>query len=217
MKKSLVCLVIALLTLNSCTEDRSIEANKPLVIDPASQLIFYWNFNSLAGTLTAAQPDFDASAATATITYEGTGAGFMDNDGTTGYDLNLRKSALAGTLIKVRNPSDTRSLFFNMPTTGFKKVIVQFATARSANTGATVQRYSYTVDGVNYIQTGLSKITHNTTPDTPDLIVLDFSNIATVDNNANFKVKIDFDGPTVSGTSGNNRFDNVSLEGIPVL
>ena len=140
----------------------------------------------------------------------------MDNDGTVGYENNTRNESLAGTLLKVRNPSDTRSLFLNMPTTGYKSVIVQFATARSSNTGATIQNYSYTVDGVNYIQTGLSKITHNTTPDTADLIVLDFSEISTVNDNANFKVKIDFAGPTVSGTSGNNRFDNVSLEGIPL-
>jgi hypothetical protein len=215
MEKKLFCLSIAIIILISCTEDRSVEVNKPIVIDPKSQLIFYWDFNELVGPSTTIQPDFNASAATATIMYEGTGAGIMENDGTIGYENNIRNNSLAGTLLKVRNPSDTRNLIFNMPTTGFKKVIVQFATARSSNTGATVQNYSYTVDGVNYIQTGLSKITHNTTPDTADLIVLDFSEISTVNDNANFKVKIEFAGPTISGTSGNNRFDNVTLEGIP--
>jgi hypothetical protein len=216
MKKKLICFAIIAVLITACTEDRSIESEKPIVIDPASELIYFWNFNAVVGTTTSIAPDFDSSSETASITYEGTGAGYMDNDGTIGYEDNIRNGSLAGTLLKVRNPSDTRSLFLNMPTTGYKNVILQFATARSSNTGATVQNYSYTIDGTNFIQTGLSRITHNTTPDTPDLIVLDFSTISGVNDNPNFRVKIEFAGPTVSGISGNNRIDNVTLEGIPL-
>jgi hypothetical protein len=33
-----------------------------------------------------------------------------------------------------------------------------------------------------------------------------------VNNNPNFKIKINFSGSQASGTSGNNRFDNVTVE-----
>lgn len=213
MRKTLFYFGFIALFFTSCTDDRTIQAEQ-IIVDPNSQLIFYWNFNSLVGTATTIAPDFESSTATASIEYNGTGAGYMDAD-TGGYTTNARNNDLAENLLKVRNPSDTRSLIFTLPTTGYKNIVLQFATARSPNTGATTQNYSYTIDGTNYIQTGLATNTHNTTADLPDLIALDFSSIAAVNNNPNFKVKIDFDGTTISGTSGNNRFDNVTLEGIP--
>jgi hypothetical protein len=47
------------------------------------------------------------------------------------------------------------------------------------------------------------------------LLQLDFSSIPAVNNNANFKVKINFEGPTASGATGNNRFDNVAVDAVP--
>ena len=216
MKSLLFCLGIVLFLGSSCTQDRHVEEEKVIIVDPASELMFYWNFNTLVGTATSIAPDLQTSAATATISYDGTGDGFMDGD-TGGFTINARNNDPAESLLKVRNPSDTRNLIFNVPTTGYKKIILQFATARSPNNGATTQNYSYTIDGVNYLQTGLAKINHNTTAEIPDLIVLDFSNIETVNDNPNFKVKVVFEGTTISSTSGNNRFDNVTLEGVPLL
>lgn len=215
MKKKLSCLGLFVILLVACTTDRSIEENKTVVIDPTSELMFYWNFNAVIGAITTIAPDFKSSAETAAISYEGTGAGFMDGD-TGGFTVNARNDDPAENLLKVRNPSDTRNLIFSLPSTGYKNIILQFATARSPNNGATTQNYSYTIDGINYINTGLTKISHNTTPEIPDLIVLDFSTIETVNNNPNFKVKVSFEGTTISSTSGNNRFDNITIEGIPL-
>ncbi|WP_298223858.1 hypothetical protein [Flavobacterium sp.] len=213
MRKLLFCLGTALLLFSSCTEDRAIEAEQ-IIVDPSSQLVYYWNFNALpTGPLTAIAPDFP-SVTTAKIEFLGTSAGIIESD-TDGYTINARNGDAALNLLKARNPSNNKSLVFTLPTTGYKKIILQFATARSPNNGATTQNYSYTTDGTNYIQTGLTKITHNTTADLPDLIALDFTEIPAVNNNPNFKFKIDFDGATISGTSGNNRFDNVTLEGVP--
>ncbi len=216
MKRILFCLGILFVLGSSCTQDRNIEEEQVINIDPSSELMFYWNFNALVGISTAIAPDLQTSSATATISYDGTGAGFMDGD-TGGYTINARNDDPAESLLKVRNPSDTRNLIFNVPTTGYRKIILQFATARSPNNGATTQNYSYSIDGINFIQTGLSKINHNTTAEIPDLILLDFSTITEVDNNPNFKVKVSFEGATISSTSGNNRFDNVTLEGVPLL
>lgn len=216
MKKALFFFGILGMFLSSCTEDRTIEAEKVVIIDPTSQLIYYWNFNALSGTVTAVNPDFTSSAAQATITYDGAGAGFMDGD-TGGYTINARNNDPAENLLKVRNPSNTRNLTLTLPTTGFKKVVLQFALSRS-NNGATTQNYTYTTDGTNYTTVGLSKISHNPSPDpTVDLIALDFSSITNINNNPNFKLKIDFVGEAAANPTGNNRFDNITLEGIPIL
>jgi hypothetical protein len=216
MKKALLVFGILGMFLSSCTEDRTIEAEKVVIIDPTSQLIYYWNFNALSGTVTAVNPDFTSSAAQATITYDGSGAGFMDGD-TGGYTINTRNNDPAENLLKVRNPSNTRNLTLTLPTTGFKKVVLQFALSRS-NNGATTQNYTYTTDGTNYTTVGLSKISHNPSPDpTVDLIALDFSSITSINNNPNFKLKIDFVGESAANPTGNNRFDNITLEGIPIL
>jgi hypothetical protein len=216
MKKALLCLGIISLFFSSCTEDRTIEAEKVIIIDPSSQLIYYWNFNTLSGTVTTVNPDFTSSPAQATITYDGVGAGFMDGD-TGGYTINARNNDPAENLLKVRNPSNTRNLILTLPTTGFKKMVFQFALSRS-NNGATTQNYTYTTDGINYTNVGLSKISHNPSADpTVDLIALDFSSITSINNNPNFKLKIDFVGEAAGNPTGNNRFDNITLEGIPIL
>ncbi len=216
MRNKFFLLTFISICIMSCTEDRIIEANKPIVIDPASELVYYWNFNSLVGNATNIPPDFKTSSATASITYNGTGAGYMDGD-TGGYTINARNNDPAENLLKVRNPSNTRNLVLSMPTTGYKKVVLQFALSRS-NNGATIQNYSYTVDGVNFISTGLSKSSHNPTPDpVVELVSLDFSSIDAANNNPNFKVKIEFAGDAAANPTGNNRFDNVTIEGIPLI
>lgn len=222
MKRSFFCLGILCLFFSSCTEDRSIKTAEAIIIDPDSELIYYWNFNTVEGDVTEVNPNFSLPNNTgAQITYPGTGIGKMDID-TDGYITNTQNNDPAETLLKVRNPSNTRNLIFDLPTTGYRKVVLQFATARS-NNGATTQNYSYSTDGTTYTNMGLVKNTHNPatdpTPPLPnvDLVTLDFSAIDAVNDKANFKVKIQFSGDAAFGDSGNNRFDNVTLKGIPNL
>ncbi len=215
MKKTTVLFGILFLMLVSCTKDREIPYNI-VTIDPNSVLIHYWNFNTLSGTLTTISPDLTKIPnSNAAITYDGTGAGYMDAF-SPGYDLNTQNNEIAGGGIKARNPSDTRNLLFSLPTTGYKTIVVQFATAKSSS-GATTQSYSYTLDGTNYTTSGLSTSVFNPTVDpVASIVSLDFSSITGVDNNPNFKIKISFSGTTVSGTSGNNRFDNLTVKGVPL-
>lgn len=212
MKRTLLASLL-LLALNSCTEDRNIPTAEIIKVNPESQLVYYWNFNNLSGTATQIAPDYSFATSAASITYDGTGAGYMDGD-TGGYSLNLRNNEASGQLLKVRNPSNTRSLLLHLPTNGFQKVVLQFALSRS-NNGATVQNYTYTIDGLHYTNVGLNKISHNVAADpTVDLVAIDFSNIPAVSNNPDFKLKVDFSGDAASGASGNNRFDNITLEGL---
>lgn len=205
----------------SCTDDRVIKTEDTIIIDPTSELIHYWNFNEEPADVTEVLPTFSIiNNSSAKITYAGTGESIMDLD-TDGYSTNVQNSDPAGNLLKARNPSNTKSLVFDLPTTGYKKILMRFATGRS-NNGALSQTYSYTTDGTTYTNAGLSKTSHNPatdpTPPLPevDLVTLDFSNITAVNNNDNFKVKIKFGGDAAAGLTGNNRFDNVTLEGVPL-
>ena len=215
MKKTYTLLILFSLVLFSCTTDREIPSNI-VTIDPNSVLIHYWNFNSITGTQTSVSPDLTLiPSGGAAITYPGSGAGYMDAF-SPGYDLNSQNSEVAGSGLRARNPSDTRNLLLSLPTTGYKNIVVQFATAISSS-GATTQTYSYTIDGNTFITDGLSTTTNNPSTDpTPTLVSLDFTAISGVNNNPNFKIKINFSGTTASGTTGNNRFDNVSVKGIPL-
>lgn len=201
--------------LLSCTTDRDL-ADTTVIPDPEAVVVHYWNFNSLpSGTLTAVQPD--ASLVTgAAITYDGEGAGYMDAFDP-GYDTNAQNGDVAGQGLRARNPSDTRTLRFALPTTGFRNIVLRFATARTGS-GATQQSYAYTLDGVNYTSDGLVLAGFTTKEDpTNDLVVLDFSGIAGANDNPNFRFAITFSGDTAAGTSGNNRFDNVTVEGVPLV
>ncbi|MBS7787105.1 hypothetical protein KIH23_07325 [Flavobacterium sp. CYK-55] len=211
MKKLLY--LICFSSLFGCTTDRDI-AIAEQKLDPASELIYFWNFNSISGTVTEVLPDYQATKALAKISYPGSGAGYMDVF-SPGYDVNLRKSEEAGSGLRARNPSNTRSLILELPTTGFKKVVLSYATAKTSS-GAASQIFSYTVNGSDYITDGLTVRSFNPVDDpSSSLLQLDFSSIPAVNNNANFKVKINFEGPTASGASGNNRFDNVAVDAVP--
>ena len=134
----------------SCTTDREI-ATENIIIDPNSKLIYYWNFNLDLAEVTEVTPNYSSSnTLVAKITYPGIG-GIMDID-SDGYVTNARNNDPAENLLKVRNPSNTKNLVLDLPTTGYNKIVLQFATARS-NNGANIQNYTYTIDGTNYTNT----------------------------------------------------------------
>lgn len=214
MKHSYFFSVFAAVLLLSCTDDRDIEA-EPIIVDPEAILVHYWNFNNVSGTVTTIDSDFSLISG-AQITYPGSGAGYMD-DFDPGYPMNARNGDEPGAGFRARNPSDTRSVVVALPTTNHKNILIQFATSRTGS-GATTQTYTYTIDGTNYISNGLAITTHNPIQEpSSSLVTLDFTGIAGVDNNPLFKLKISFGGETVSGSSGNNRFDNLTVEGVPML
>lgn len=188
----------------------------PDPVDPNLYLVHYWNFNNLpAGNLNDAIPADESliNVSQTAITYPGTGAGYADRVNP-GSELNARNGAEAGTGLRLRNPSDTREMIIEAPTQGYKNIVMKFATAKSSAAGAGIQNYFYTLDGSNYTQQNLpiSSFEPNIEP-IYDIVTLDFSQIPGVNNNPNFKVKVTFGGASAAGTSGNNRFDNITLEG----
>ncbi|WP_297332461.1 choice-of-anchor I family protein [Flavobacterium sp.] len=197
LKKALMLLAFCLVTFAATAQD----------------LVHYWNFNSVSGTLTDVPADYSLITGETSITYPGTGAGYMDD--VSGDILNAQMGAEAGFGLRVRNPSNTRDLLIAFPTTGYQNVMVTFAVTRTGS-GATEQYYSYSIDGgATYSTTGLTTTTFNPT-ESYTLSTVDFSGIAGVANNPDFIFKINFGGANAAGGSGNNRFDNLAVMATPV-
>ncbi|AXG74303.1 T9SS C-terminal target domain-containing protein [Flavobacterium arcticum] len=193
-KKTLMLLALCMVTFVSSAQD----------------LMHYWNFNAVDGTVEMVAADYSIVAGTPQITYPGTGDGYMDD--VSGDILNAQNGDPAGNGLRPRNPSNTRSLVIAFPTTSYENVEVSFAVKRTGS-GATEQYYSYSVDGgINYTNAGLATTTFFPTEDY-SLVTVDFSAIEDVENNADFIFKIDFGGDNAAGDSGNNRFDNLTVMG----
>jgi hypothetical protein len=191
----------ALATIN-LTKDTSIVAWF------SSSLIHYWHFNNLPDEVfQEVGSDFSLNDG-ARITYPGEGSGYLDR--TDGTLLNANMGAPAGFGLRVRNPSDTRELIIEAPSTGYRELQLSFAVHRT-NNGNEQQQLFYTADGGdNWVQIGLAY----------DIFIdytvksFDLSLVEEINNNPNLKFRILFSGEAASGSSGNNRFDNIAITGV---
>jgi len=216
MKKNLIFIAIILITAASCVKDRipSTASNGGGGVLPTGDtLMYYWSFNNQDSSVHT--PDFAVNGNNAFFVYY---ASYIDY--TNGSDTNcIGGIADTGTCLRVRNPSD--SLIFAMPTTGYDSIVMAYAEEASSTTsGCTLNTITYTTDGVNYISTALTAgggSNQTTIGTTFQLYRLNFSSDPNVNNNPKFKVKIAFSNNNVwlpTSTSGNDRFDNVTLSGV---
>ncbi|WP_353169757.1 choice-of-anchor I family protein [Flavobacterium sp.] len=174
-------------------------------------LVHYWNFNTNTSVTTITTPSqttggaslVAVNAGTSVINLSGTGQNFDVQN------LNARNSDVSGTHLRYDNPIGG-ALIFTLPTSGYENIIVKFATRRSGS-GAGTQTWYYTLDGSSYVV--FTSVTINDA--NPALTTLDLSSITGANNNANFKLKVEF-AQGAGGTVGNNRFDNFTLEGTTV-
>ncbi|RZJ67840.1 MAG: T9SS type A sorting domain-containing protein [Flavobacterium sp.] len=179
----------------------------------AEQALYYWHFNTLETPVdvTTIQADYNLiSGAAPLMTYTGTGPRDIDAN-STGSIINIHFDELSGKCARVRNPSQGRSLDFDLPTTGYKNIKFDFAVQRT-NEGMLTNNFAYSVDGVNFVQTNLNPTSAAISTEF-SLVQLDFSAITAVNDNPNFKVRITFEGNT-TGDNGNNRYDNITLKGV---
>jgi len=201
--RKLLLSVSTLLVLFSCTDDRDFPERESPITNPDYELVHYWNFNDNS---TLVVPTYTEGGAS--LEYFGS---YYD-DVNPGSDINIRNSDEAGSAFRLRNPSG--EFIISVPSTGYKDVILSYAGTRTGS-GSQTQTISYTIDGTNYIQDGLSQTDFTLIEDTYVLIQVNFSHLDATDNNPNFKVKVTFDTASSQITNGNNRIDNLSLDGIP--
>lgn len=173
-----------------------------------------WNFNAMSGeAVTEVLPD--ASMMTgASITYPGTGAGYMDaTDDSEGTTLNASEGMAAGRALRVRNPSDTRQLIIAAPSNGHRDVRLSYATSRTS-AGATEQQLEWTVDP--------DRLNWHDLPPTITVgtdfavVTAELDGITEAYDNAHLAFRITFLGDAASGATGNDRFDNVLVQGAPI-
>ena len=172
-------------------------------------LVHYWNFNDNTSIASITNPTQTLGGATLNAIPGGISVIDFANGVNQNFNvqnLNAQNGDVFGTHLRFNDPIGG-ALEFALPTTGFQNSIVKFATRRS-NNGAGNQLWSYSIDGTNYI----SFLTFVPNNGDPTLATLDFSAITATNNNPNFKLKVEFTQGSGS-TTGNNRFDNFTLEG----
>ncbi|MCX8523612.1 choice-of-anchor I family protein [Chryseobacterium formosus] len=186
-----------------------------------STLIHYWNFNTNTSVASITTPSSAAALQTGTITAFQNGTAdpntFINLSSATGNGfgtINGRNGDAAGTHLRYNNPIPG-NIQFALPTTGYNNIVVKFTTRRSGS-GAGKQKWFYSIDGVSFLP---FTYTANNDPEgavlpvdgDPTLVTLDFSNNFSVNNNPNFKLKVEFTAGA-GGTVGNNRFDNFTVD-----
>lgn len=219
MKKTLLVILIAFTCFN-------VKAN-PTVIH-------FWHFNNLTTAYHNPNiPDIKADYSIidtnkALIAYKllpGTSsnyAGYIDN--VTGTDTNSRlgitASGSANHAYRFRNPSDSAYMQIYIPTNGYQNIALSYVLESSSTTsGQLVQHFDYSVDsGATWTTTGLNIDTLDVSQSKYQgsnwgMVSINFANdTAHTNNNSALVFRIKFSGNT-SGTSGNNRFDNLVVEG----
>ena len=169
---------------------------------PVLQLVHYWNFNTAATQLTPTQT-IGGGLISTTLTSTAAVASDVANSFAA---VNARNGDLAGSHLRLNNPLGA-TLNLAMPTVGYENLMVQYETRRSAQ-GAATQTVSYTLNGTTFIVYGTFTIIDGT----PDVKILDFREIPAADNNPNFALRITFQQAS-GGVGGNNRIDNLTVEG----
>jgi hypothetical protein len=197
MKKNLLFIAIILVTAASCVKDRIPPA--VVVVTPTSDtLMYYWNFNDQDSANHS--PTFGVHSGAYFSYY----CAYIDY--TTGTPLNAVTASDSGSCLRLRNPSD--SIVFHMSTVGYDSITIQLA-EESSSSGPSQNALYYTTDGVHYNAVG------NAYSVTTTFALYNFSvaNDPNAGHNAKFAFKI-VPLNNNTGTSGNDRIDNITLRGV---
>jgi hypothetical protein len=180
----------------------------------AQVTIHYWNFNTI-DTLSNGDwvSPIPATTGSGSLTHE-----FVGVKPFSGTTVNAEGSDLSGSAFCPQGGTSLvnngKNLTLSLPTTGYQNLIFSYATRRTS-TGFDTQEILYSLDGTTFISdtvmTGILSTGFEPTPR-----VVNFSDVTGANNNPNFKIKIIVNG--ASGATGNNRFDNVKIQGfLPTL
>ncbi len=172
--------------------------------------LHYFNFNdSPASGVNWPQP-VTATVGSGTITYN-----FSLAVSFAGTTINGNEGEVNGGSFCPQGGTDSENngkhLILHLPTTDHEHIVVSYPTRRTS-TGFNSHAIEYTVDGETWTDFAVKELTgFENNWVASQLFTLDFSEIAAVNNNSAFAIRITLDGAT--SASGNNRFDNISVRG----
>ncbi len=207
-----------------------------LTVNAQQKLMHYWHFNTFVGvgaaTNPATLPQQNADYSTlgsANIQYrllpQVTSSILTYWDASTGDTTNSRLGTISGSSMRFRNPSDSMCVLIYSPSTNYKNPTFKYeAQKSSATNGASAHYYSYSVDsGLTWITTGLSTLSNTITnysggtPPWPTSAIQVSINDLAANNNSKLVFRITFGSVGSTGTSGNNRIDNFTVDGDTIL
>lgn len=175
-----------------------------------THLIHYWHFNDLPkGMIAKVDADQSLLNIPGVIYYSGSGDGYMDRV-SEGTEINAQGNTDSGVALRVRNPSNNRYLELELPTTGFESIKVSYAVTRTTNGSESQSLFYRTSKNGSWSQFRENVVI----TEGYQQVNLDFSHLEDVNNNEYFAIRIAFTGEAASGISGNNRFDNVVVQGF---
>jgi hypothetical protein len=159
-----------------------------------------WNFND---------SDLNVDHGNGTLTSNLNLVNILFAAGTTN---NTRQGDLAGQALSLQGgtgvANNGRNITFNVSTAGFSNIIVSLAT-QGTSTGFNSNQFQYSLDGISFIDFGLPYVPLTAFGSVP--LVFTLASIAGLNNNPNAAFRIIFNGATSS--TGNNRLDNIVVEG----
>ena len=182
-----------------------------------SALLYYWHFNDLTtvSDVTVIEADFTLiTGFTGSFEYTDPITGERDIDRfTPGTTMNIQMGVTVGSAARVRNPSATRSLIFDVPTTGAENIMFTYAVQRSGN-GMLTNKIEYSLNGTSFVDANLTNNVQNVDGvEEWQMLTYDFSAVTGANDNANFKIRITWEDANASNPSGNNRYDNITITG----
>jgi PEP-CTERM motif len=129
-----------------------------------------------------------------------------------GTTNNARLGDPAGQALSLQggtgNANNGRNITLSVSTVGFSSIIVSLAT-QGTSTGFTSNQFQYSLDGDTFVDFGSPYTPMSAFGSVP--ITFNLSAIAGLDNNPNAAFRIVFNG--ASSATGNNRLDNLVVEG----
>lgn len=179
------------------------------------EVVCHWHFNGLSSSAVSEVPaDISHGAGPTRITYPGNGAGYMDpTNAVEGTDQNAQPGTGAGKALRARNPSNERVLLIEAPSTGYRDLALSFATMRT-NSGAQEQTVAWSTDPGHTTWTDLAS-TYVVGTDW-SVRSFDMGGLTATYDAPHLAFRITFTGSNAAGSSGNDRFDNITLTGHPV-
>ena len=162
--------------------------------------IAVWNFND---------SDFNVDHGSGTLTSNLNVVNILFAAGTT---TNARLGDPAGQALSLQggtaNANNGRNITFAVSTAGFANIVVSFAT-QGTSTGFNSNQFQYSLDGISFVDFNLPYAPATTFGAVP--LVFSLASIVGLNNNPNAAFRIVFNG--ASSSTGNNRIDNIVVEG----
>lgn len=199
---------------NATTQEISLDGENIDPNQPGQELLYYWHFNNFETTgsgVTEVVNDFSyLTDFNAVMTFTGTGSNNL-TENAQGSTINTAMSQSAGKACNINNRSDNRPLLFTFNTSDVQDVVFEYAIKRSTD-GMLNHNIHYSVDGGNtFTDNNLLQSVYPITEDY-DLVRVNFTQIAAVNDNENFQIRISFTGNAVQ-LNGSNQIDNITLRG----